>query len=418
MKKKLMNNLGLKILALLFSVVLWLLVMNMENPLAEETFSRVPVTVVNEQIVTNKGKTFQIEDRYQYVSVTVRAKRSILQDISADNIEAVMDFQNPGELDTYRVSATVTGVDSSDVEIVEISPGAIPVTIDDTSNETFAITPMATGTVQDGYVLDRLTATPSSVVISGPATVVNSIDRVVAEVDVNGLSAETDRKAELILYDENNNQVDPTRLSFNIGDDGVMVNITLMETKDVELQFDTSAIGTADGYYFAGISARPSTVTIVGPEDELEAIDSIEIPASELTYSELTERVREEVDITPYLPEDVELAEESGGVVVVEIEVELYGSRTYEVPYGSIYLMNVPDGLTASYDSAGVLEVRVSGPEDELESLVLDQRNVSVNLVTYTTPGEYMVPVQVNLSEGCSLVSENLSIQITLEEQE
>ena len=321
MKKKLMNNLGLKILALLFSVVLWLLVMNMENPLAEETFSRVPVTVVNEQIVTNKGKTFQIEDRYQYVSVTVRAKRSILQDISADNIEAVMDFQNPGELDTYRVSATVTGVDSSDVEIVEISPGAIPVTIDDTSNETFAITPMATGTVQDGYVLDRLTATPSSVVISGPATVVNSIDRVVAEVDVNGLSAETDRKAELILYDENNNQVDPTRLSFNIGDDGVMVNITLMETKDVELQFDTSAIGTADGYYFAGISARPSTVTIVGPEDELEAIDSIEIPASELTYSELTERVREEVDITPYLPEDVELAEESGGVVVVEIEV-------------------------------------------------------------------------------------------------
>ena len=38
MKKKLMNNLGLKILALLFSVVLWLLVMNMENPLAEETF--------------------------------------------------------------------------------------------------------------------------------------------------------------------------------------------------------------------------------------------------------------------------------------------------------------------------------------------------------------------------------------------
>ena len=102
----------------------------------------------------------------------------------------------------------------------------------------------------------------------------------------------------------------------------------------------------------------------------------------------------------------------------MEIEVELYGSRTYEVPYGSIYLMNVPDGLTASYDSAGVLEVRVSGPEDELESLVLDQRNVSVNLVTYTTPGEYTVPVQVNLSEGCSLVSENLSIQITLEEQE
>lgn len=415
MKEKLMNNLGLKILALLFSAILWMIVMNAENPIDERTFTDVPVTVANAQVVTNKGKTYQIEEGYRTVSVTVRAKRETLDKLRIANIEVVMDFRNPWKLDdTYKLTAKVKGYE---VESVEVSPYAIPVVIDDNSSETFVITPVASGNVQNGYELDKLTADPASVVISGPETVVNSIDRVVAEVDVNGLSEETEKTAELVLYDSNNNQVDPTRLSFNIGDDGVTVRITLKETKNVQLQFDTSEIKTADGYEFKGITVKPERVAIVGSEEQLEKIDGIMIPAEELAETGLTQKVEKRVDITPYLPEGIELVEEGAGTVVVEIQVEMYGAKTFEVPYSSVYLANVPSGFEVTYDMAGILSVQVSGSEKDLEDLKLDQTNVSVNLVTYSVEGTYKVPVQINLTDGYTLLSKDLTMEITLKKE-
>ena len=57
MRKELMNNLGLKILAFLAAVTLWFLVVNIDNPVTDRTFTDIPVTVVNDDIVTasNRG---------------------------------------------------------------------------------------------------------------------------------------------------------------------------------------------------------------------------------------------------------------------------------------------------------------------------------------------------------------------------
>ena len=45
MKKSLMNNLGLKLLAFLFALLLWLIVVNIDNPITDATFDGIPVTV-------------------------------------------------------------------------------------------------------------------------------------------------------------------------------------------------------------------------------------------------------------------------------------------------------------------------------------------------------------------------------------
>ena len=49
MKRALTKNWGLKLLAFVFSVLLWIIVMNIEDPVDERTFSGIQVTV-NEQI--------------------------------------------------------------------------------------------------------------------------------------------------------------------------------------------------------------------------------------------------------------------------------------------------------------------------------------------------------------------------------
>ena len=56
MKNKLTHNLGLKILALVFSIGLWFVVNNITDPTIEKTFTNVPVEIINAEKVTNEGK--------------------------------------------------------------------------------------------------------------------------------------------------------------------------------------------------------------------------------------------------------------------------------------------------------------------------------------------------------------------------
>ena len=83
MKKGLMNNWGLKILSFLLAVMLWLIVVNIDDPVTTQTFNNIPVAVTNAEVLAATNQTYQIEDGTQNVSVTVRAKRSVLNKIKA-----------------------------------------------------------------------------------------------------------------------------------------------------------------------------------------------------------------------------------------------------------------------------------------------------------------------------------------------
>ena len=80
---------------------------------------------------------------------------------------------------------------------------------------------------------------------------------VVALVDVSGQSIDEEKEAELILYDNNGKIVDSTQIENNLGDEGLKVKITMLQTKSIPVEFDTSLIGTASGYHFSGISIQP-----------------------------------------------------------------------------------------------------------------------------------------------------------------
>ena len=87
MIKKLKNNFGLKLLAFLFAFMLWLIVVNIDDPVMTKTFTNIPVTVEHSEILTEQNKTYQIVDDTQNVSVVVSAKRRTLSKIKASDLE-------------------------------------------------------------------------------------------------------------------------------------------------------------------------------------------------------------------------------------------------------------------------------------------------------------------------------------------
>ena len=108
-KYKFTNNLGLKIMAIVFAAVLWLIVVNVDDPVETRPFRNVPVDEVNKEVITNKGRTYKKLDDTQTVTVLVKAKRSVLTKLKAENIVATADMSEMQFESLVPITATIPG---------------------------------------------------------------------------------------------------------------------------------------------------------------------------------------------------------------------------------------------------------------------------------------------------------------------
>lgn len=70
--------------------------MNLDNPVSTQTFSEVPVTIINEDIILSAGDTYQVLGE-EKVSVVVSATRQVRQKLTKEDIVATADIK---EMDT------------------------------------------------------------------------------------------------------------------------------------------------------------------------------------------------------------------------------------------------------------------------------------------------------------------------------
>lgn len=414
MRKRIANNLALKILAFLIAAFLWLIVVNIDDPVDDKTFSNIPVQVVHEEVITDNNNTYQIVDNTQEVSVTVTAQRSVLDKIKSEDIQATADMKELTMRTQVPIEVTIKGY-SGKYEKANANPRNLQIQIDEEAKNNFPITPTTTGTVREGYVVGELKALPEKVTLRGPKRIINSISKVTAEADVSGLSEDETLEAKLVLYDSNNNVIDQTLLANNLGKEGVSVEVNLLQVKKVPVKIDTSEISAAEGYKLGAITVEPQEVSVTGEKSVLSGVSEISIPASALQMENLTQRTETTVDISSYLPNSVSLAEQNANKVVVSIPVQQPGAKSFEVSTSSIVVNNLSSNLSINYDSTVDLEIQIKGPSDVL-NVFSPAKKVSIDLKEYTEPGTYVVPVSVELPEGCSLVND-VSVEIVLEKQ-
>lgn len=417
MKQRLMNNIGLKILAFFVAFMLWLLVVNIDDPVTRKTFSNISVTVINEEVLANakRPQTYQIVDNTQTIDVTVTAKRKVLNRIKAEDIVAIADMKELTLETQIPIDVSIEGFEER-YDSAEAKPRNLQIKLEDEETKRFPIVPATTGTVRDGYVLGSIEAVPEKVSIRGPKSVINEISRVEASVSVSGLSKDALLESELVLYDANNNVIDQKLLANNLGSEGVSVEVQILRAKTVNLEFDTSMIYTARGYEFTEITYEPKSVQVFGEDDVIENLRTIRIPAGALRMSDLTEKTEKTVDVSEYLPYGVHLADENAGTIVVTISVEKDGTKSFDVTVGNITVNNLSEGLSMSYATVDALEFQIRGPKDILDTLSLDSA-VSIDLSSYQRAGTYSVPVHVELPDSCVLEND-VKVKVILSDKE
>ena len=213
--KKWLNNPGLKITALVVAILIWIIIVNVNDPIMTRTINNVPVHILNGSYVESLGDAYKIRDGYDTISVRVRGNRSVVEPLTAEDITAHADLTEIVSLDsdpiTVPVRVTASGVSSNNLTPI---PTAIEIDLEELISADFVITGTAQGTPADGYEVGKLIPNVEKVTITGPATIINIIDRVEAPVDVTSLAVDATRSTALIIYDKNGSELTESQLSY------------------------------------------------------------------------------------------------------------------------------------------------------------------------------------------------------------
>lgn len=412
-KYKLTNNLSLKIVAFIFSAFLWLIVVNLDNPVGSQTFTNIPVTILNEDIIFSAGDVYQVVGEEQ-VSVVVYANREIRQDLSAEDIVATADV---AEMDTSTglIPVTISIPEySGKYESAEAVPRNIRIQREKSGRKVLALTVETEEEQRDGYVLSDMTVHPENVTITGAESLLDQIDRAAAKINIGGISKSEELVADLVLYDADNNELSQSQLDNNLGEDGLTVSVEVLPKKSVPVVADASG-RPANGYQYTGCTVEPESVQIYGESDDIDDIEEIHIPASVLDITGAVAPVEQNIDITPYLPDGVKLVDEKSGTVKVSVMIEQEGTRTITMLVSSIKMNDLADGFQVSFEPDAEITLQFSGDQDALDILNISNA-VSVDLSAYTKAGTYNVPVKVNVPNGITLTSE-VTVALTIEEK-
>lgn len=188
MTKKLLSNIPLKLMSVIIGIVVWLLVVNIDDPIVSDTIQGVTVTIKNEAYVESAGLMCLVEEDQDVISVTVKGKRSVVDNIKASDIKAVADLTQITNMRTTPVmvpiSVSCPGISPANIKS---DPLNMSISLDDKMTLEFLVT-VSSGesTPGKGYEIGSLTASPEKIKITGPQSLIQKIDKVIATVNLDG----------------------------------------------------------------------------------------------------------------------------------------------------------------------------------------------------------------------------------------
>ena len=417
MKTKLFNNLLLKILSVVGAIVLWLVVVNIDDAVDSRPLRNIKVNMVNMDAITSQGQMCRIEEGTDVVDLTVYARRSVLNSLKASDFVVTADMQKDLQFGSM-VRIEVEYIGDSTIERVAQNRENVLVSIEESVTEQFKVTVRTKGDPdkEKGLVPGSAVPEQSLIEITGPASVVDRIKSVVVEVNITGITGTMVRSGKLKLLDSEGKPIDGTYLEYYGKDQDFHVTVTTLNTKKVGISFDTS-LAAPENCSLGAISYLPETVTIAGTNSQIKPIYNLEIPAEALNPEGAIGKIEQRVDISQYLSDGLLIPDEEEREIVVTMEIIPHVSKNFLFQGDQIRWENLQPGLAPDWSESGMREVVVSGVESELAELTPDAVILSADLSEYQKPGTYQVPVALVVPEGIQ-APEGLEMTLTLAKAE
>ena len=406
---KLFQNMTLKMASLAGAIIIWLIIMNINDPVVTRIIYDVPVNVVNTSYIESMGLSYKISDGYDTVAVTVRGNRSLVESLTSSRFNVTADLTQIISLETDPVMVPLTVYcPSISSENLTASPRNINIDIEEMVSKEFVINATASGTTPaNGFEVGEMTVEPETVTIRGPGTLIDKIERVNAIVDVTGIRTDKDMEPVIRITDKNGEQITDTQMSYlsmNVTEEEMTVHVTVYAVRSgVSLKVETSG-EPASGYTVGNIAVTPSTLSVVGSR---AVLDMLEQNGNTITITadsglvDVTDKVSDvsvKIDIRQILPEGLSLASQISTTAVVSVQILPANSRSVTVETRNIDISGLTDGRSCVFESSS-LEIKIQGSPEILDGLSASDLRASVDLSGLMI-GRQKVPVSVDLPQS------------------
>lgn len=392
------NKLPMMLLALLAAIFIWLYDVTVVNPNDAATFTSIPVVFEKEEAMKEQDLMMTSESDVT-VSLRISGRRSELKKLSRNNIQITVDLSQINEEGTHELSYNVgfpANVSGSELSIETRTPAYVSVTVEHYIRRAVEVRAVFEGegtSENDGESLvidtDAMTITPSEVVVTGPAALVDTIDCARIVINKSAITQTTVADYDYELLNAEEEVVSREELVTDV--DSVSVSVPVLKYKEVPLTLKTTAGGGATS---ENISYTLSTesIKISGDAAVVDKINQIELGT--LDFATVTGPTTKTYPIT--LPEGVNNA---SGVAEVQAAVRVTGLNVVTMTVSDFELINVPEELSAQPISESV-QLTLRGTPAALMNLEPEDVIVTVDLSSFTQAGTYIVSVNVEVPDG------------------
>ena len=378
------RNLGLKIVALVFAILLWAYVLVALNPVRSKSIDDVPITLEGYTDLLSRNLILVNSD-LGMADVEVNATITNHSDLDASRITCRASLDTISAAGTYRLPLSVT-VQSNLGTVASVDPRTVTVEVDNLIVKTVPVKLELTGTLPEGYevVAESMVST---ITVEGAARYIEPTVRAVATVDLTGRTENVEESVNVVFYDKNDNEVTVVTRSQN--NPNVTVRATISAYKLVNIRPEVTL--EDDVYYESINQVSPASVVLYGTSEALAAIDTVSTQALVLP----AERGVVTRDLTLVLPEGVSLKRgQSSSVTLNAVVTEKAGEIALEAP---LTYANLGKDLAIADGAPTIAYLTVSGPLKQVEQVTPESLTVKVDLAGYG-PGDWeLIPVAQGL---------------------
>ncbi len=371
------------IIALIVAIVLWSYVLLDVNQSSSQTIKNVPITILNEDTLTDEGLVILSMD-YEKINITYSCQRQELRKIKDSDFTVTADVEGLRKGET-KLRLSVSGPD--DVNIENISVEKITVTVDELASAKKKVETVIVNQMDDESEPSIEQMSFEEVTVTGAKTLVDSVVSVQAQLDASKVSGQMKSlTVELAPVDKNGATVSNLSLSQS----NVSITAIMLNKKTVTL--DVPVTGTEHASFSRSVSV-PKTITIKAGQDLLDDIESIS--CEELDLSEIYEDA--EIKLDPILPEGVTVASESENLYAT-VTVKGVESKTFTFSETDVVLEGVTEDETATVGDISI-KVTVTAKSEDMDDITAEDFDLTAD-ISDMDEGEHIAKLDCTLSKS------------------
>ncbi|MGM0378687.1 MAG: CdaR family protein [Bacillota bacterium] len=402
-KERFLNNIGIKLFAIFFSLLFWVYVMDQVNPTVDKTIEDLNVQLLNVEYIKEKDMIIKNKNQF-FVDVKVNGRRNDILTLKKSDLSLKADLLG------YRSGINNIPVEAksfnNDVDIVKVMPSNIQIELEKIEQKIFDVNVSLESNLPTNYIYRNKDIEFNKVKVTGPESKINNIEFIKGIFNLNGVTKSVNEKISLMPVNEKGNIVKGVTLE----KDYTNLNLDIFYKKEIEVEPDLN-YNLDEDYKLTSYELIPSEVKVMGKKENVDKIDKLKTNTINIEGFEKSDKLETQIS----LPNNVSLVNDKNSFTF-KYNIEPIIIKEYKFNKEEIAFLNLDQSLDFKLDESDEnITVQLKGVKSNLNEMTKKDIELQVDGKDFdksTKTGKIEINIDNDKITDFELSKEEIKLQI------